>query len=284
VTSYDYGSPLDEQGRPTPAYHSLRKQLAAYLPAGEKLPEIPAENPSMRIPKIKVDRWTGLWEQLPVTCTMQEPSFFESIGQNQGIAIYRTKIPAGEKRHLTMANVHDYAQVFVDGALIGTLDRRRGKRAIDLPTCVNEATLEILVEAMGHINFTVAMDADRKGLYGAVKLGDVSLKNWEMLSFPLKDDWIGGLQKTEPAKGRPGGIFKGQFVLDNVADTFLDLSQWKKGMVWVNGHNLGRYWSIGPQQRLYCPAPWLKKGDNEVTVLDLEVTEPQALDGKTNRN
>ena len=65
MTSYDYGSPLDEQGRPTPAYHALRKQLAAYLPAGQKLPEIPAEIPAMKIPEIKVDRWTGLWEQLP---------------------------------------------------------------------------------------------------------------------------------------------------------------------------------------------------------------------------
>ena len=72
--------------------------------------------------------------------------------------------------------------------------------------------------------------------------------------------------------------------MENVADTFLDMSKWKKGVVWVNGHNLGRYWSIGPQQRLYCPAPWLKHGANVVSVLDLEVTEPQPLDGKPERN
>ena len=143
--------------------------------------------------------------------------------------IYRTKIPAGGKRHLAMANVHDYAQVFVDGALIGTLDRRRGQREIDLPECAKEATLEILVEAMGHINFTIAMDSDRKGLYGEVKLGEFALKNWEMLPLPLKDDWIGGLSKTTPAAGRPGGIFKGRFALDTVADTFLDMSQVEEG-------------------------------------------------------
>ncbi|MGO9112578.1 MAG: beta-galactosidase [Thermoguttaceae bacterium] len=284
VTSYDYGSPLDEQGRPTPAYHALRKQLAAYLPAGQELPEIPAEISAMKIPGIKVDRWTGLWEQLPVPVRAKKPVSFESLGQSQGIVIYRTTIPAGGKRHLMMANVHDYAQVFLDGASIGTLDRRRGQREIDLPECAKEATLEVLVEAMGHINFTIAMDSDRKGLYGEVRLGEFVVENWEMLLLPLKDDWIDRLSKTVAAPGRPGGIFKGRFSLDKAADTFLDMSNWKKGVVWVNGHNLGRYWSIGPQQRLYCPAPWLRKGENTVVVLDLELTEPQPLDGKPNRN
>jgi beta-galactosidase len=299
VTSYDYGSPLDEQGRPTPAYHALRKQLAAYLPAGEKLPEVPANIPAMTIPEIEVERWTGLWEQLPKPLVADQPACFESLGQNQGIIIYRTKIPAGGKRHLAMANVHDYAQVFVDGAFVGTLDRRLGQREIDLPACAKEAMLEILVEGMGHINFTIAMDSDRKGLYGEVKLGPFALRNWEMLPLPLKDDWIGGLRKTSaeyssltrkrvPSRasmaGRPGGIFKGRFALDNVADTFLDTSKWKKGVVWVNGHNLGRYWSIGPQQRLYCPAPWLKKGENTIVVLDMDLTEPQTLEGKPERN
>jgi hypothetical protein len=285
VTSYDYGSPLDEQGRPTPAYHALRKQLASYLPQGEKLPDVPAEIPSMKVPEIPMERWTGLWEQLPPAVVVEQPVCFESLAQNQGIMIYRTKIPAGGKRRLTMAKMHDYAQVFLDGALLGTLDRRRGQREIELPESKKEALLEVLVEAMGHINFTLAMDSDRKGIYGGVKSGGVVLKNWEMLPFPLSDAWIAGLSKTTVAgPARPGGVFQGRFPLDEVADTFLDMSQWKKGMVWVNGHNLGRYWSIGPQQRLYCPAPWLKKGENTVIVLDLEVTEPRPMDGKPARN
>ena len=70
---------------------------------------------------------------------------------------------------------------------------------------------------------------------------------------------------------RPGGVFKGVFTLDTVADTFLNMSKYQKGYVWVNGHNLGRYWNIGPQYLLYCPAPWLKKGRNEIVVLDLHL-------------
>ena len=284
VTSYDYGSPCNENGRTTPVYMAMRKQLAAYLPAGETLPEIPAEIPSMSVPKISVARVTGLWEQLPKPVAVTKPVFFESLGQNQGMMVYRTKIAAGGKRKLTFANLHDYGQVFVDGKLIGTLDRRRGQHEIELPECATEATLEVLVEAMGHINFTGGMESDRKGIYGDVKLGSETLKHWKMFPLPLKDEWIAGLTKTTAAPGRPGGIFAGQFTLNNVADTFLDMSKWKKGVVWVNGHNLGRFWSIGPQQRLYCPAPWLKKGDNEIAVLDLELTEPQPIEGKPERN
>ena len=284
VTSYDYGSPCNENGRPNRVYHAIRKQLASYLPAGKKLPEIPEEIPSMSVPAIKVERWTGLWEKLPPMIGANEPACFETLGQNQGIVVYRTKIYAGGKRTLTFANLHDYGQVSVDGKLIGTLDRRLGQRKIELPECAKDATLEILVEGMGHINYSGAMDSDRKGIYGDVKLGPDVLTGWKMYLLPLTDEWIAGLKKTDAAPGRPGGIFKGQFKLDHVADTFLDMSKWKKGVVWVNGHNLGRFWSIGPQQRLYCPAPWLKKGENTIIVLDQIATEPQPIEGKPERN
>jgi hypothetical protein len=262
VTSYDYGAPVDEQGRATPAYYAL----------------------AMAIPEIKLERWSGLWEQLPAPRTVASPACFESIGQNQGMMVYRTKIPAGGKRGLSFANLHDYGQVFVDGALVGTLDRRLGQHEIELPSCAKEATLEILVEAMGHINFSIAMDSDRKGIYGDVRLGGTPLKNWQMFPLPLTDDWAMTMPKIAPVTGRPGGIFKGSFNLEQVADTFLDMSKWSKGVAWVNGHNLGRFWSIGPQQRLYCPAPWLSRGTNTIIVLDLIGTVPKPLEGRMERN
>jgi hypothetical protein len=285
VTSYDYGAPCNENGRPTRVYYAMRKQLASYLPAGEKLPEIPAEIPSMSVPEIKLDRWTTVWDTMhSKSAYAEKPACFESFGQNQGMMLYRSNLPASGKRRLSFANLHDYGQVFLDGKLIGTLDRRLGEREIELPECAERAPLEILVEGMGHINFSGAMDYDRKGIYGDVKLGSELLKNWAVYPVPLDDRWFAGLEKTETKNDRPGGIFKGRFKLDNVADTFLDMSKWKKGVVWVNGHNLGRFWSIGPQQRLYCPAPWLKSGQNTIIVLDLVLTEPQPIEGKPERN
>ncbi len=270
ITSYDYGAPLDEQGCPTPAYHAYRKQLAAYLPAGQSLPEIPALIPTMEIAPIKLARVSGVWEQLGEPVKSEEPQCFEALGQNQGMVVYRVQVPAGDAGKLTM-NLHGIPTVYLDGVL---------QKGLDLPARDKEATLELLVEAMGHINFKGEMDGDRKGILGAAKLNGAALKNWQMFRLPLKEDWAMGLQKTTPAPGRSGGIFKGEFTLDTVADTFLDMSNYRKGVLWVNGHNLGRHWSAkGPQHRLYCPAPWLKKGVNAIVVLDTELTEPQEVAG-----
>jgi beta-galactosidase len=274
VTSYDYASPLDEQGRPTPAYHAIRKQLASYLPPGEALPAIPAPIPTIQLPKITLERWTSVWNQMPTSVESENPASFESLGQNQGLMIYRTTLPAGAKGTLSFEKVHDYAQVFVDGKFLGVLDRCKGQRKTEIPDVGGrKAVLEVLVEGMGHINYNIAMEQDRKGILGSVKLGDAMLTHWQMFAFPLQEQWVEALPKTLATASRPGGIFKAKFTLDTVADTFIDASKYSKGVIWVNGHNLGRYWSIGPQKQLYCPASWLKKGVNEMIVLDLNMTE-----------
>lgn len=284
VTSYDYASPVDEQGRPTPAYDALRRQIAAALPSGQTLPDVPAPIPAIAIPEFQLQRWASLWDSLPAAIDAEQPACFESLGQNQGLMVYRTRISAGGPRRLAFANLHDYGQVYVNGARVGTLDRRLGQRELDLPACAENSTLEVLVEGMGHINFTIEMDSDRKGIYGDVRLGNEVLRKWQMIPLPLTDAWVTSRPKSASTADRPGGLFRGHFQLDQVADTFLDLSKWKKGVVWVNGHNLGRFWSIGPQQRLYCPAPWLKRGANDIIVLDLELSDPAPLDGRPTRN
>jgi beta-galactosidase len=270
LTSYDYAAPVNEQGRPTPAYYAYRKQLASYFAAGRTLPGIPAVIATIEIPPIRLERWSGLWEQLPHPVVSEQPQCFESLGQNQGFVLYRTRIPAGASGRLSTV-VHDYSTVYLDGAITQNLS---------LPFREKQATLEILVQGMGHINYTGEMDGDRKGLLGQVTVGGAFLKNWEMFCFPLKSDWIMSLRKTVPAAGRQGGIFKGEFNLDTVADTYLDMSRYRKGLLWVNGCNLGYHWSErGPQRRLYCPASWLKKGANTIVVLDTELTAPQPVVG-----
>lgn len=270
LTSYDYGAPLNEQGCPTPAYHGYRKQLAAYLPAGQSLPEIPAVIPTMKIAPIKLERWSGIWEQLPAPIKSPQPLCFEALGQNQGMVIYRTRLAPGDKGTLAIT-LHGIATTYLNGVLV---------KGMDIPARSEEATLEVLVEAMGHINFQGEMDADRKGILGQAKLNGVLLENWEMLCLPLSDAWAMNMPLTSSDPFRSGGIFKGTFTLDAVADTYLDMSKYKKGVLWVNGHNLGRHWSArGPQHRLYCPAPWLKTGLNTIVVLDTELTEPQTVEG-----
>jgi beta-galactosidase len=281
LTSYDYGAPLDEQGRPTPAYHALRAQIASYLP-GEKLPEIPPVIPMMTIPEIALARQSNLWEQLPEPIAADAPACFEVLGQNQGLMLYRTRLPAHSPGGHLELTVHDYAVVAVDGKKIGVIDRREGPQGVDLPPTGDQpATLDILVEAMAHANFQIQMETDRKGLIGPVKLAGIALTHWQIFPFPLRDAWAAAITKTAPTGAPAGGIFQGTFTLDQVADTYIDLRGYQKGYVWVNGHNLGRYWSIGPQFALYCPAPWLKQGKNTIVVLDVLATEPAPVRGVT---
>ena len=289
LTSYDYGAPVDEQGRVTQAYHNLREIILASLPESERaaLPPVPENILAMELPDFTPERIAGLWDNLPAPRNAVTPPYFEAWGQNQGMAIYRVKLPAGPASKLSFEHIHDFGQVHLDGKLLATVDRRKGKKPepIDVPERKVPATLEVLVEAMGHVNFHLIMEQDRKGLFGTVKLGETELKNWQVLPLPLLDREVTGARRVAAPSPRPGSHFRGKFtVTGKPADTFLDMSKYAKGTVWVNGHNLGRYWSIGPQLRLYCPAPWLKTGENTIDIIDLEMTEPRPIRGCVERN
>lgn len=291
VTSYDYDAPINEQGGPTPKYHALRDLIASYLPAGTTLPPVPDPIPSIAVPEFAMARYASLWDRLPAPIASVHPRPFETYGQNQGLVLYRTTLVGRKSGRLVITDLHDYAVVFVDGKQIGTLDRRLGEKTIDLPATTNPMpVLDVLVEGMGHINFAQEM-IDRKGITDRVTLSGMTLMNWQVYLLPLSDAWIAALG-TPPARARTGGapgapadaarpgqFFRGTFRLQQPADTFLDMTGYRKGVVWVNGHNLGRYWDIGPQKRLYCPAPWLEAGENEVVVFDLQQTSPMPLRG-----
>jgi beta-galactosidase GanA len=284
VTSYDYDAPIDEQGRATPKYMALRRLIGSY---GGNLPDVPAPIPVMTVPAFTPEVYASIWDVLPQAVYEVQPQPFEALGQNQGLMLYTTHLVGHKSGRLTLTDLHDYATVFVDGKYIGYLDRREGKRSLELPaTDSPNPLLEILVEGMGHINFAQEM-IDPKGITQRATLSGMTLMNWEVYPLPLDERYLRTLRAKvaaapkRSATARPGIFFKGNFSLDSVADTYLDLSGYQKGVVWVNGHNLGRYWKVGPQQHLYCPAPWLKKGDNEVLIFDQLQTEPAPVSGVT---
>ena len=140
--------------------------------------------------------------------------------------------------------------------------------------------LEILVEGMGRINFAQYL-IDRKGITDRVTLNGMTLMNWKVYNLPMDKKYIYDLRSSGKTANKPGIFYKGNFSLIRTGDTFFDISNFKKGVVWVNGHNLGRYWDIGPQKRLYCPASWIKQGMNEIIIFDLHQTEGTRVSGKT---
>jgi beta-galactosidase len=276
VTSYDYDAPVNEQGRPTAEFFALRDLIAQY--AGPP-PPLPDPVPAMEIPPFTMTAYSTIWAGLPPSVWSVQPRPFEAYGQDYGFMIYRTRLIGNTSGDLIVTDVHDYALVFLNGRYIGNLDRRQGINTITVPESgVRRPVLEILVEGMGRVNYG-PMLIDRKGITDRVTLNGMTLMNWEVIGLPMDDRYIADLKTAPVDTARRGVFFKGSFDLSDVADTFIDMSGYVKGFVWVNGHNLGRYWNIGPQSRLYCPAPWLKRGRNEVMVFDLHSAEPKPLRG-----
>lgn len=289
LTSYDYGSPLGENGNMTDAYFHLREIIASKLPEGVKLPEPPAAIETAEIAPFTPKRVVALRHLFtaPIVKNATKMPWFESFGQNQGMAVYSTTVPAGDEAKLEFENVHDYALVYMNGQQVGKLDRRLKERSLMLPSRDKKARLDIVVDTMGHINFFVDMERDRKGIYGKATLGDHELKNWTVypLALDSRPTPVRHAKKSPSGVGKIGGaLFRANVNIDDPKDTFLDMSRYARGYVWVNGHCLGRFWNIGPQHRLYCPAPFLKKGANEVLILDIELDEPQPIRGMNDRN
>jgi beta-galactosidase len=278
ITSYDYDAPINEQGRATPKYFALRKLIASYVKY--KIPEPPKPIETISIPEIKMEAYSSVWANLPSPIKSPQPKPMEALGQGSGFILYKTKLIGHKSGKLTITEPHDYATVFLNGKYVGQVFRDGGNWSIDLPkTDVKDPVLEIFVEAMGHINFAQYM-IDRKGITDRVTLNGMTLMNWDIYKLPFDENYIQNLKSAPIDPQRNGVFFKGSFNLDRVADTYIDVSRYKKGVVWVNGHNLGRYWDIGPQKRLYCPAPWLKKGSNEVIIFDIHQTEAKSVTGE----
>jgi beta-galactosidase len=142
--------------------------------------------------------------------------------------------------------------------------------------------LDLLIDSFGHIG-NAQIYNDRKGLVGSAQLDGQTLLDWDVYSLPVDDALLQRVRNAPApsAPGRPGLFFRAEVTRDVEADAYVDMSAWRKGYLWVNGHLLGRYWNLGPQQRLYCPAPWWRKGVNEILVLDFHRTRGAAIGGAT---
>jgi len=279
TSSYDYDAPISEAGWATPKFFQTRELLAKYLLPGEKLPDPPAANPVSAFPAVKLTESALVFDNLPIALKDEVPRNMEAYDQGYGCILYRTKIPAGAATSLEAAAIHDFGFVFLDGKRVGVLDRRNATAKILLPEHNAEARLDILVEPMGRINFGPEM-ADRKGLIAPVKMGGEILQGWEIFNLPLDGKMINGLKfEGKAPEANIPAFWRGTFTREKAEDTFLDLSGWGKGDLWVNGHCLGRYWNIGPTQTAYAPGCWLRVGKNDIVILDLLGPEKPEIAG-----
>ena len=303
VTSYDYDAPINEWGLATPKFWELRKMMEKYND-GKKMPAVPkAPMGIITVPQFELNEFSSMLngEDPDLKMPVRKGSgimTFEEMDMGWGSMLYITKLPEIPAKSVLTADFHDFAQVFINGKYIGKVDRVKNEKSLTLPPVKKGDELEILVEAMGRINFGRAIK-DFKGIVGDVTISseidniETTWKPQGWSQYAMSDDYRKAVNAfksnhdlTKPDTGvRLGlpamwnkdgldllskrGYYRGYFNLSKVGDTFLNFETWSKGQVWVNGHALGRFWSIGPQQTLYVPGCWLKKGKNEVIVLDI---------------
>ena len=271
VTSYDYDAALDESGRPTAKYFVFRDIIAKAT--GVTPPAVSEVAASIRIAPFKLTEAVSLWNTLPKPIESATPLTMEDVGQAYGYILYRAHaLVAGKSTDLAMDTPHDYAKIYANGVLAGTLDRRLGETKLTIPAAEIKHTaavlhLDILVENTGRINYSKQLRGERKGLGQFVSVNGEPINGWQI--FPLPMARPEELKFTSAACAGPC-FYRGTFEVERVGDTFLDTSHLGKGQMWVNGHALGRFWNIGPQKTLYMPGPWLKKGKNEVVVFDVD--------------
>lgn len=283
-SSYDYDAPISEAGWTTPKYFKLRELLTQYADSAQIIPDIPAPFPVIEIPEFELTETAPLFENLPEPKASGEIRPMEYFDQGWGSILYRSSLPeVKEGTTLLINELHDWGQVYINGKLIGRLDRRRGENSLILPALSAGAQLDILVEAMGRVNFDQAIH-DRKGITEKVELiyetERQELKNWKVYNFPVDYPFVKEQKYTSTTPTEGPAYYRTTFHLENTGDVFLDLQTWGKGMVWVNGKALGRFWKIGPQQTLFMPGCWLKKGENEIIILDLLGPEKNVVSGR----
>jgi beta-galactosidase len=280
ITSYDYGAPIDERGSATPQYHRLRDVIRQATKVDP--PALPAAPASATFATVTAQPFASLWDNLPgEAVTLPSPGPNEILfGQDQGLVVYRKQIASAGV--LRLENVRDYAVVHVEGHEAGVVSRVAHASLNPGPDVTLAAVppaggvLEILVDTFGHINFGPRL-GDHKGLIGPVSLDGAPLHDVQAWPLPLDDAWLRNLRPLQSPPRRGGVFFKATVQVDAPGDVYIDVTGWAKGYLWINGRLLGRYWNIGPQQRLFCPGPWLKAGANDVLLLDLHRTEGAAV-------
>ena len=277
-TSYDYDAPLGEWGNCSPKYHAFREVIRHHLPEGTVLPDVPADNPTTTFAEVELKESAPLAAAFHTTVESPSPLSMEDVGMDFGYIHYRTTVRTAGRRKLTLRELRDYAVVMVDGRQVASLDRRYNQNSVELEIAHTPATLEILVENTGRVNYGPDIPFNRKGITEEVMWGDERLTGWSVTPLPLYKEEVSALPFAHSLRGVPA-FHRGTFKVETVGDCFIDMSRWGKGAVWVNGRSLGRFWNVGPQQTLYLPAPWLREGTNEIVVFEMEDTGCRTLCG-----
>ncbi|HEU5354561.1 MAG TPA: beta-galactosidase, partial [Actinocrinis sp.] len=272
TTSYDYDAPLDEAGNPTAKYWAFREVIAKYAPVGEDKPHPARPRPQFSAPLLQTVPLWDVVDRLGFWARRDEVPSADELGHYDGFTLYRTEIDHTGPTIFEVEEVRDRAQVFLDRAGVGVLARDHHDRALALPTDAR-GTLELLVEDQGRVDYGPRI-GEPKGLIGPARLNGQPIGGWSVLPLNLAAidpvaEALRAVSNDTASDALIGPVFaRATFDLAEPGDLHLDTSAWGKGVVWINGFCLGRYWSRGPQRTLYVPGPVLRARDNELILFE----------------
>jgi beta-galactosidase len=273
ITSYDYDALLTEWGDPTEKYCAVKQVLSKYV---DVLEENPSPTVKGKFGTVQLSQRMSVFDFLKRKTPQKliSPKSMEELDQNYGYILYKTTITKQGNLEMDITPIRDRAFIYINGKLERTVYRNDAEKVITLPFSEQENILEIFVENMGRVNYGKHLK-DKKGIIDNLWIGNQYWFHWDV--YPLElDEAV--LQFIEGKDERFPRFYKGEITIEEPADTFVDLTGWTKGNVWVNGFNLGRYWiTEGPQKRLYVPHPLLKKGSNHILIIELEGTETNEI-------
>lgn len=283
VTSYDYDAVLTEDGQITEKYRRYQEIIRRHAP----VPEVAFSTEIKRksYGTLKVQEKVSLFETLedisqPVS--LPYPVSMEKLGQNYGYTLYHSKLEKEQNfERIRLWNANDRANIFIDEKPVKVLYDKELLTEHEVSVEITkDSAIDILMENMGRVNFGPKMQQQRKGIDGDVQINGHMHSGWDIYTLSLEN--IEEIDFTKGYKEHTPAFYKFRFTAEELGDTFLDFSGFGKGCVFVNGVNIGRFWEIGPQKKLYIPAPLLKYGDNEIIIFETDgkAAEEIALCGK----
>lgn len=274
ITSYDYDAPISEAGWATPKYNAIRELMQKN--SNKQLPAIPKQYPLIDIASIDLKKSVSLFDMVEKMTPVVNDTVmtFEDLNQGHGYVLYRRHFNQPIQGQLQVKGIRDYAIVYVNGKKVGELNRvfKKDSLTIDIPF---NATLDILVENMGRINYGPQIVDNKKGLTTPVIINGIEITGeWNMYKLPMSE--VPNLSdfKNTNVSGLPV-VYEGEFSVKEIGDTFLYMENWGKGIVFINGFNLGRYWKVGPQHTLYLPGCLLKKNKNKIVIFEQQNDKTQ---------
>lgn len=277
TTSYDYCAFLTEWGDYTPAYHAVREVMHK-VQGLEMLPLV--DRPKMQnIGVVKMTESAKLFDNLSKIGTKfrsATPESMEYFGQNYGFIYYETKIKGKyQMQPLKINGVHDIAHIYVDDKKVAVFDRNKktnllgmNKHQMFIGGVDGEKKIGILVDAMGRINYGEKLE-DRKGIESVI-FGKQIMFGYDVYCLPM--DNLDKLEFTNQMANNEPVFVRGTFKANSKDECFVHMDNFGKGNVWINGYNIGRYWTKkGPQKALYIPGSLLNTDkENEIIIFDIE--------------